>query len=459
MPNDLKTIYDAITGKAKRETDLINYYLGEQPTVYLTSRLREIFRDVDVHFTSNWCAVVIDSCTERIALSGFDIDDEPAGYLLAAAWERNMLDVESDDIHNAALVCGEGFAICWPGIDNKAEVYFNSPWMTHAVYSSENPRQIAYAGKMFQGDDGRGRITIYYPDKLAYYIADKGLDGISNVAAFKPDLTMGEDGTAQNIYGKIPVFHFKANRYQQSDLANVVPLQNGVNKLMSDMLVAAEFGAFSQRWVISNADKLDQLKNAPNQIWTIPAGDGVGQQSSVGQFSATDLDNYLKAIDRLSTTIGIITHTPKHYFYNQGGDPSGEALIALEAPLNHKAESRIGRFEPVWRELAAFICQIEGLTVDPSDITAKFADPETVQPRTSAEITQIRINSKVPLKTALRWEGKTEAEIEQMEVDQAEETSAAQTSLASALMEAERQARQAEMNNQPNNSNLQQGAQ
>lgn len=440
--SDLETIYNAITAKAPGYARLEGYYHGNQPAVFLTERLREIFRNVNIQFTENWCAIVVDSCAERIELSGFDVDEEIAKAKLSAAWERNSLAIESDDVHTTSMVVGECYAIVWPDEDGLAEVYYNSPSMVHAVYSGDNPRKIAYAGKMFNGNDKRARVTLYYPDRLEYYIAAKDLSNISNASAFQPDLEQPE-GRAANPYGKIPVFHFKNSRLNQNDLASVIPLQNGINKLLSDMIVAAEYGAFSQRWIISNADNTD-LKNAPDMIWNIPAGDGVGQQASVGQFQPTDLKNYLDAVDRLSSAIGVITRTPKHYFFSQGGDLSGEALIAMEAPLNHKAASRIARFITTWRELAAFVCQIEGVTVLPADITPAFEDPETVQPATTATITQMRVASGVPLTTALRWEGKTDAEIEQMQADQNEAKAAQTASLASALMEAERQSRAAQ---------------
>jgi adenylate cyclase len=60
-------------------------------------------------------------------------------------------------------------------------------------------------------------------------------------------------------------------------------------------------------------------------------------QRATGERSPLDrttLANALTAIDKMASTIAIITRTPKHYFYSQGGDPSSEALIAMEAPLN-----------------------------------------------------------------------------------------------------------------------------
>jgi hypothetical protein len=442
--SNVKTIFDAIQKKSASYSLLDNYYQGTQPTVYLTARLREIFRGVDISFVENWCSVVIDACDERINLVGFEASVPAVKKLLSAAWERNVIANEASDIHSDAMVTGECYAIAWPGKDGKAEVFYNSPFAVHAVYSSENPRQMVYAGKIFDGEDGKGRMTLYYPDRLEYYRVDKPLAKIEDSSAFVPDHDDFPEGMAPNPYNRVPVFHFRINRRIQSDLVNVIPLQNGINKLLSDMMVAAEYGAFRQRYVISNSDT-SELKNAPNEVWSIPAGDGVGQQTAVGEFNATDLKNYLDAIDRLSLAIGVISRTPKHYFFTSTGDPSGEALIALEAPLNKKAQDRIDRFRPVWRDLGAFVCEIEGLMADPLTITPHFERPESIQPRTQAEITNIRVQSGVPLESALRWEGKTQAEIDEMQDDADEQTEKAQTGLGQALMDAERRIKEQNM--------------
>src|SRR5690606_26990663 len=152
-----------------------------------------------------------------------------------------------------------------------------------------------------------------------------------------------------NPFGEVPVFHFRRDRRRiSSELDNVLEPQDAINKLFADMMVAAEFGAFKQRWIISNADNTD-IKNAPNKIWDIPASAPGEQPTQVGEFGETDLGNFLEAMDRISGYVGAISRTPKHYFFGLGGDPSGEALIALEAPLNKKAERYVALFSATWK--------------------------------------------------------------------------------------------------------------
>lgn len=433
---DLSTVFDAIKAKAPKYDALSGYYSGDQPTVYLTKRMREVFRPLDITFVENWCHVVITACDDRINLANVGSVEVSVKKVLAEAWERNQLDNEASDIHTDAQVLGECYAIAWPGEDMKAEVFYNDPRMVHVVYSGSNPRKIAYAGKLWRGDDGLAKLTMYYPDRLEYYTSSAKYENVSNANAFTPDETAGPEGKIPNIYGKVPVFHFRINRRCVSDLKDVLSLQNGVNKLLADMMVAAEYGAYNQRWVISEGDT-EGLKNAPGEVWDLPAGDGTGQPTSVGQFASTDLKNYLDAIDRLSMSIGVITSTPKHYFFGQNGDPSGEALIALESPLNKKAQDRIDRFKPVWKDLALFICQIEGMTADPEKIQIDFLRPETVQPKTQADIIKVMVDSTIPLETALTRAGWSTEEIEAMKKLKEEADAKAEESLANALLKSQ----------------------
>jgi hypothetical protein len=63
------------------------------------------------------------------------------------------------------------------------------------------------------------------------------------------------------------------------------------------------------------------------------------------------------------------------------------------------------------------------------DIAAVFDKPETVQPRTEAEIREINTRAGIPLRTQLRDDGWTDAEIETMEDDKRQEAKIAQENM------------------------------
>lgn len=432
MATDLEIAYQALSTKLSSYNTLWDYYNGNQPLKYSTQRLREAFRMLDVSFTENWCAAVVDACLERLELQRFTVaDDENATAAINALFGMTGLDLDAMDAHLCALVTGESFIFAWREEGQDPSAYYNDSRLAYAHYDPANPRTMLWAAKWWM--DNGYYLTLYYPDRLEYY-RSTSKDMPTSAGSFKPL----DAPQAPNPWGEIPVFHLRRRRtLLSSELQNILTLQDAINKLLADMMVAAEFGAFRQRWIISNAET-NSLRNAPNEIWSIPAGDGVGQATTVGEFPPGDLSNFLNAIDRLAQAIGTISRTPAHYLFGSGAAPSGEALIVMEAPLNKKVSRYIANLTPTWAACASFLARLAGYEIPAAQISVEFAEPATVQPRTEAEIRQMTVGAGVPLTTALRWEGKSDADLEQLQADKAAEAAASMSGLAQALVEQQR---------------------
>ena len=428
---DLKRAFDAITAKRVPYDLLYSYYKGNHPLKYSTQRLRKAFDKIQVYFAENWIAVVIDAVLDRLNLKGFDIADKTASEKLMELWEQYHIHLMADDVHEAATVVGEGYVIAWKEEDDNGDlvtdVFYNDPRMCHVFYDPYRPTVKLFAAKMWiDGKSRHPKMMLYYPDRLEHYISMSvnpvNDDMIGSSGGFIPDVEYGTDGKEDNEYGIIPVFHFRAGRMSgkkeigQSEIS----LQDSVNKLMADMMVSSEFYTFSQRIIISQADPGD-LKNSPGANWWIPAGDGKGQSSSVTEIGNKTLDPYLNAIDRLAQALAIISRTPKHYMMMTGSDPSGDALLAMEAPLNKKVKKRMEGYEVEWKALVIFLLKLEGMEVKPKDVTPVWEPVETVQPLSQAQTVKTETDAGVPLITAVRRRGWASDEIEQMEKDQKEE--------------------------------------
>ena len=433
MPTDLQIAVTALTWKKTHYDTLYAYAAGNQPLVYSSSKLKEVFHGLDARFIVNICAVVVNATLDRLSLRALQVSaNEQADDVLQAVREASGLIDDEYSIHEDVCITGEGFVLAWRDAETGAiEAFRNDPRLCHAEYDGANPRVMRFAAKWWEGD-GAIRLNLYYPDRIEYYATNReykaGETPTDN--AFQP---WGDEPVAVNEWGVIPVFHFRSNRTRpKSLLDDALPIQDMVNKLISDCLLTSEFMAFPQRYVISQAG-ISNLQNNPNAIWDLVAADKDAQATSAGQFPAADLSNYLQVIDNLLTKLGIITSTPKHFFYAQGGDPSGEALIAMEAPLNRKVQQLQATLAPTWRALAAFLLLLAGVNVPSREIWAQYEPSETVQPRTLAEIRELTVRAGVPLRTALRDEGWDDADIAQMDAD-AQAERVAQANYASAVL-------------------------
>lgn len=439
-PSDVQIAILQLSEKARRYTALYSYYDGDQPIVYSTEKLRQVFSDINARFTENWCAVVVNSVLDRLEIRDMPVsDNEQQTTALQQLRELSGLIDEEDMIHEDLCVTGEAFVMVWFAEDGMIEAYRNDPRNCYMHYDMDNPRRGRWGAKWWMTDEKRIRLNLYYPDRFEYYIANREFmpGELATDKAFEPYQEEGENLVA-NDYGIIPMFHFRANRRKpKSQLDSVIEPQDMLNKLLADMMISSEFAAYQQRYVISQSG-VEGLKNQPFGIWDLPGSDGEGQPTSAGQFSATPLANYLEAINKIAADIGIITSTPRHFFFDQGGQLSGEALIAMESPLNKKISRIIRAVAPTWRDIGSFLLLLVGQAVPSQSIWANYAPPETVQPKTQAEIRKLNVEAGIPLDNVLRDEGWTEADLQQMHDDEAEAQNRQTSFVDAALANAQR---------------------
>lgn len=410
-----------------------DYFDGNQPLRYSTERLKLAFEQIRPKFRQNWCAVVINAVLDRMDLYGWNVADETMNAVLADIWAEAGLSLESNEVHESALVCGESFLIGWKEDGQPIEFYFNDPRRAACFYDSDRPKIKTYAAKWWDADDGC-HLLLYYPDRLERYLAPGKMMSELRTQDDANAFRLEPDGITANPFGMIPVFHFRNSlRSHESDLKNVTEIQDAINKLFCDMMVTAEFSAFPARYVISSAE-IDTLQNAPNMIWDLPAGLEGQQNTQVGTLEAANLNNYSGQIEALAQSISSITRTPRHYFDHQSNQISGEALITMEAPLVKKVYQKRELFGDVWQEVGQFALLANGYIIRKNDVTCQWTKAEADQPLTEAQIIVNYRNGGLPLKSALRLSGYTEAEIQIIEEEAAEERQA-QNDLAALYLE------------------------
>ena len=436
---DVERAIEALTRKQAPYASLYDYYNGRQPLQYAAALLAKVFRNLDAKWTENWCAVVIDSLLERLELAGFACKDAGVKDALDALWHTQDLALDAARLHKSVAITGEGYLLVEQeqadgGGKATARIYANRPHLCHAFYEEQNPKELEFAAKWWE-ERAETHLTLYYPDHFEHYLAPGKRTMVTVADNFTPDPDLPEEA---NPWSRIPLFHFTPDPDRvHGELTNVIPLNNAINKLFADMMVSAEFGAFKQRFIVSNADTA-KLINGPNELWSIPAGDKEEESTQIGAFEATDLSNYIDAMNDIANKIAVITRTPKHYLL-QAGDVSGEALLAMEAPLVKKAQKYEERLTVGWRATLAFALELTGIQVDQRDIEPTWEEERTVQPYTEALTRKTNVDAGVPLVTQLRMEGWSDAELEQLAEDQDAEQSRT-TKLADVAIQAAKKA-------------------
>jgi len=390
-------------------TERWRYYEGDADLRYSAERLATVFPQMtDVNFSLNLCALVVDTYGQRINLTGFnyggedDVENVTVCEQLRELFTELELHNESDLVTTGVLVFGEAYYMVWVDpITEEVQGYYHDPRVCHIKYADDNPRRRESAAKWYyDAATKRVHLTIYYPDRLEYY-QSRGV--FASFEDFKRDTIFEVSQPAEpNTFGEIPFFHFRFSPVStRSELTSVIPVQDAVSKLLTDMMVASEFGSFRQRWVITNSD-IGMLTNAPNEIWDLPAGDEESGKTQVGEFSPTDLQNYLGAVSAYIQSLGAISGIPRYIIEPGSGEPSGESLRAQEGPLVKRAKKYIELFEAPWSRAMSFAYRLAyGVALDESDMKPTFENPNLSMPSLDAMVLETLNRAEIPYEAGL----------------------------------------------------------
>lgn len=285
-------------------------------------------------------------------------------------WQRSYLDADSNAAHIDALVQGTSYLVVWPNDDGEPIITPESAGEVTVQYAAGSRRVVEAAYREFIDDWGVIHSTLFLPDNV--YQSEKGSNDWSDPKGI------------DNPLGVVPVVPLNNRKRLRpdpfSELAAILPIQDAINKVAADAIVASEFAAFPQR-VISGLEPFDSLQEEERKLLKAYVDRILnldGEDVKWGQFEAADLRNYVYLIDMLVQHMASQSRVPFHYFLLNGGQaPSGESITAAEAGLVAKARERMLHFGESWETALRLAFAIMG---DPRSeafgAETIWADPE-----------------------------------------------------------------------------------
>jgi hypothetical protein len=407
-----------------------DYFEGNHRLAFATDKFRTTFGKLFQAFSDNLCPAVISSLSDRLTLRSFkssraemkteDIEspvpgvpprqqvntEDPMGERAWEIWKANKMDLKAREVHEEALVMREAFVVVWPDETGFPAIFPQASEEWVVEYDVDNPGVIIKAAKMWKLDDGRLRLNLYYVDRIEKYVTAKPKpNGIpKKLDEFVP-YDDGYGNTVPNDLGRVPVFHFE-NPGGYSELKDVIPIQDALNKTVADMMIAMEFAAFKQRYIIGMEPDIDPETSLPSEEWLRKTGvDRMlsipNEEAKVGQFETTDLGQFTRVAEQFRHEVARVSGTPLHYFLIVEGDfPSGEAMKSAEARFVRRIEDRQIAFGNVWEDIMAFCLLVTG-DITPDDYyqrgEEKFYFESTwkdASPRSEAEIADTAVKKK-----------------------------------------------------------------
>lgn len=418
---------------------LQRYYDGDHDLTFATEKYKNAFGVLFRAFALNLCKGPVTALEDRLELETFTgalADD--ANHI----WRANRMDVSASEVHTESFYRGDSYVIVWPDATGAPRIWPQDASQMVVQYADpDDPGLVTLAGKVWaeeavkEGGQRFYRATVYTGDVLRKYRTRNPVgerpDKVGQFVPFVPPDESTEGGPeVDNPYGRVPVFHFASGvgygKYGVSVIHDVIPIQNWLNKSVSDLLVAMETVALPQRYAIGVEVEEDPnnpgrakpgymeraFPTTPGSTWTLD-----NPEATFGQFQGADLSGFLEVVREAKLTVAQITGTPAYYLVPSSGEaPSGESLKTQDGRLVKNAKRYQRRYGPRWAEVMAFgvaISQNTAVPVD-HDLEAVWESAATRDEVAEAATIEAKIRIGISKEQGLRELGYTEEEIEQM---------------------------------------------
>jgi len=395
------------------------YYAGDHDLAFATDKFKNAFGTLFREFAMNLCPAICDAVRDKLRVTGFSVESSPEGVVPAEVngiWNANRMRLKAGEVHKEALKCGDAYMIVWPNAKGNAVMYPNRATNCSVVYDEEEPGRIVRAAKYWRAADKHIRLNLFYTDRIERYSSGAAFDGRLPGARDLKEL----GPAVPNPYGVVPVFHFANNgdigSLGRSELDAAMPIQDGLNKSVLDMLVAMEFSAYRQRWASgieveydSEGKSISPFTSGAEHVWISPNGD-----TRFGDFESANLDQFLKVKDGFRVDMASVTGTPLHYF-----TPSGERLstgVGMrrgETRFLAKICDRQESFGQVWADVMAFALRVEGRGSG-SQLITRWEDPAPMSEKELLENILLKKQIGLPVERALSEAGYGEADVKRM---------------------------------------------
>lgn len=426
----LQSLVERLDATEGRLALLDQYYAGEQPLSFLAPEARTALGSRFARMSSNLCRLTVTSLAERLRVTGIIRDGRPDPQAWAG-WLRNDLDQLASAAHREALTLGRSYVIVWADPAGRARVTVES---ARQVTVARDPatREVTAAMKRWVDPAARRAYAVLYqPDQITRYSST----AIVADGAAVPSTGWTSTEVIPNPLGVVPVVPLvNADRLLdldgRSELVDLLPLVDALNKSLADLMVASEYYARPRRWAtgvelieesVLNEDGTPRLDDGqPVTVLTNPYPEGnrmminEAPEGKFGQLPGADLAAYEAGVRIILGQVMAVSALPAHYVGIFSDNPtSADALRAAEASLAARAEARQQTFGRSWEAVARLMYAVE-TGADPAalDVRVTWADPATRSIAQEADaVVKLHAAGILPTSAALARLGYTEDEV------------------------------------------------
>ena len=387
MPtSDIKPALERINANHFRYREYYDYFDGRHALNFASEKFKNKFGKRLQKLRENLCKTVVKAPASRLEVIGFASDQTDIAKKAWDLWKKSKMPLHSGAVHREAFKTGDAYVIVWADALGKMRLY---PQLAAnvTVWRNAETDEIEKAAKCWKGGDGFYYLTLYYADSIEKYVTKSKCDSFpTDPARFDQRHVPGESFPLVNPYKKVPVFHFRYDAdiqdFGNSILADVIPLNDALNKSWADILAAQEENMRRRRYAAGLQVETDEetgKKINPfgpdDDLWV--SGES---ETKFGEFSDADLTQMLAVLEATVKSIALVSGIPPSYFNLEqtGSAISGEALRKIEARFTAIIQEAQRSFGETWGEIEQFMLAAESSANGSAELETHWTDAAPV---------------------------------------------------------------------------------
>lgn len=350
-----------------------DYYAGRHRIgQFATPAFRRSFEWVLLNARENLCKAVVKGFASKMVIKGWEAKNAALSKQAGKLVDDLKLSKVFNLVHRESPRTGDAYVLVWPDAagNNKAWPKLSSQMAVKT--KPGDPDSLQWAAMLWITDEGFGRVNLYYEGVLERYTTKGKLrersaapgdpvDWPAKASSYELYSADGDPDVIGHDYGRVPVVWFpwdadELGCHGRSILEDVVPLQDGLNKSVADMIVGGESIAMPLRYLLNFVakKKIDPITGeiteakivadpTVKKFLTVP-GNG-----PIGQLEPPDATKLIAVHQEFAAKIQRVTGLPAFYVSQTAGEPpTGVALRVMATRLTDTSREAHTDFGPEW---------------------------------------------------------------------------------------------------------------
>jgi SPP1 family phage portal protein len=321
------------THRAKRFTDNMRYYRGENPTI--SDRVLPVVNAPNHKLPVSYARKIIRTVVGYMYKPGlvtYNVDDEAYLDLLMSVFKANNEDTKTSAMGRQASIQGVGYELHYVAGDRTPRFAKVPATDMTVVHSWDIEPEMLAALRFFRRTNDGTDIEVYYSDRVdMFFLPDR--------ANYK-DAKLQAKGTEAHEYEAVPVVVFENNEEQVGDFEPVRSLIDAYDILLSDSM--NEFDRFAWAYLILKNVKTPEGEEDKVKFRKIIELFDEGEASFLQKDIPSDYIRFMS--EWIRKEIHKQTHVPDFTDSTLGTEMTGAAIDRLFYDFEFVAADKEDRF-------------------------------------------------------------------------------------------------------------------